>query len=75
MNARKAPTQKAPIVFDPITARSLLGDLFDSVNGGAMWRNVGGPTEHVRQMRIVDDVINVATDGGLLACSDLCLPN
>jgi PmbA protein len=39
LNPRKAATQKAPVVFEPRTARSLLGDLFDAVNGGAIYRH------------------------------------
>jgi PmbA protein len=39
LNPRKAATQKAPIVFEPRTAKSLLGDLFDAVNGGAIYRH------------------------------------
>jgi PmbA protein len=38
LNARKVPTQKAPIVFDPRTARSLIGDIFDAVAGDAIYR-------------------------------------
>jgi PmbA protein len=39
LNARKIATRKAPILFEPRAARSLLGDLFDAVNGGAIYRH------------------------------------
>lgn len=39
LNPRKIATQKAVIVFEPRTARALLGDLFDAVNGGAIYRH------------------------------------
>ncbi|HSP68284.1 MAG TPA: metallopeptidase TldD-related protein, partial [Bryobacteraceae bacterium] len=39
LNPRKVPTQKVPVIFEPRTARSLLGDLFDAVNGGAIYRH------------------------------------
>jgi PmbA protein len=39
LNPRKAATQKAPVIFEPRTARSLLGDLFDAVNGSAIYRH------------------------------------
>ena len=39
LNPRKAVTQKVPIVFEPRTARMILGDLFDAVNGGAIYRH------------------------------------
>lgn len=38
LNPRKVATQKAPVIFEPRTARSLLGDLFDAVNGSAVYR-------------------------------------
>jgi PmbA protein len=38
LNARKVPTQKAPVIFEPRTARALLGEIFDTVNGGAIYR-------------------------------------
>ncbi|MFO0684421.1 MAG: TldD/PmbA family protein [Sandaracinus sp.] len=38
LGARKVPTQEAPVVFDPDTARSLLGMLAGCISGGAIWR-------------------------------------
>lgn len=38
LNPRKVDTQKAVIVFEPRTSRSLLGDFFDAVNGSAIYR-------------------------------------
>jgi PmbA protein len=39
LNPRKVPTQKVPVIFEPRTARMLLGDLFDAVDGGAIYRH------------------------------------
>jgi len=39
LNPRKVPTQKVPVIFEPRTARNLLGDRFDAVNGGAIYRH------------------------------------
>jgi PmbA protein len=39
LNPRKGGDAKAPMIFEPRTARSLLGDLFDAVNGGAIYRH------------------------------------
>ena len=39
LNARKVPTQKVPVVFEPRTARALLGDIFDAVNGSSIYRH------------------------------------
>ncbi len=38
LHARKAPTQKAPVVFESRVARSLLGHIFEAVNGDAVYR-------------------------------------
>lgn len=38
LNPRKVPTQKVPIIFDQLTARSLLGDIFDAVAGDSIYR-------------------------------------
>jgi PmbA protein len=39
LNARKVPTQKVPVIFEPRTAGNLLGDIFGAVNGGAIYRH------------------------------------
>jgi PmbA protein len=39
LNPRKVATQKAPVVFEPRTARSLLGDLFDAVDGSVVYKH------------------------------------
>ena len=38
LNARKVPTQKVPVIFEPRTARQILGDIFDAVNGSSIYR-------------------------------------
>jgi PmbA protein len=61
LNPRKIPTQKAAILFEPRTARSLLGDLFDAVNGGAIYRHASflagklGEKIAAEALTIVDD--------------------
>lgn len=45
-----------------------------SVDAGAKWQNVKGPEKGIRQLLIVDDAINAATDNGLFRCVSLCLP-
>jgi len=39
LNARKVPTQKVPVIFEPRTAGQFLGDIFGAVNGGAIYRH------------------------------------
>ena len=38
LGARKIPTCQVPIVFDPLSGRSLLNHIFDAVAGGAIYR-------------------------------------
>ena len=39
LGARKVKTQRVPIVFDPLVAGSLLGHVFEAVNGDAIYRH------------------------------------
>ncbi len=71
LNPRKIATQKAPIVFEPRTARTLLGDLFDAVNGSAVYRRASflagklGETIACENLTVIDD----ATMPGLFGSS------
>jgi len=38
LGARRVPTQQAPIVFAPETARTLIGSIFEAASGDAIWR-------------------------------------
>ena len=38
LGAKKVPTQKAPVVFDPRVARSLLDSIFDAISGDSVYR-------------------------------------
>jgi PmbA protein len=38
LGARKIPTCEAPVIFDPMTARVLLGHIFEAVSGSAIYR-------------------------------------
>ena len=55
-------------------AVSTASGVWISVDAGAKWQNVGGPAQGVRQILIVDEAINVATDSGLFRCASLCQP-
>ena len=71
LNPRKVPTQKVPVIFEPRTARNLLGDLFDAVNGGAIYRHASflagklGEKIASEALTIIDD----ATMPGLFGSS------
>jgi PmbA protein len=38
LGARKVPTQKAPVIFEPRAARSLLDNIFDAISGDSIYR-------------------------------------
>jgi PmbA protein len=71
LNPRKVPTQKVPVIFEPRTARMLLGDLFDAVNGGAIYRHASflagklGEKVASEALTVIDD----ATMPGLFGSS------
>jgi PmbA protein len=71
LNPRKIATQKAPVIFDPLTARRLLAEFFDAVNGGAIYRHASflvgklGETIASGALTVVDD----ATLPGLFGTS------
>lgn len=64
LGARKAPTQKAPVVFESRVARGLLDHLFDAVNGGAVYRNASFLAGKLGQ-KIAPDNITVIDDATL----------
>ncbi|MCZ2148697.1 MAG: TldD/PmbA family protein [Bryobacterales bacterium] len=61
LHARKVPTQKAPILFEPQVARSLLGDIFDAVAGDSIYRKASflagklGERVASKNVTVVDD--------------------
>ena len=71
LGARKVATQKVPVVFDPLTARSLLGNIFDAVDGDAIYRGASflagklGERIAAENVTIIDD----ATLPGLFGTS------
>ena len=38
LGARKAATQKVPVVFDPMVSQSIVGHIFSAVTGEAIWQ-------------------------------------
>jgi len=61
LDARKIATCQIPIVFDPLTARSLLNHLFDAVAGNSIYRRSSflvdkiGQTIAAPEITVVDD--------------------
>ncbi len=61
LGAVKMETQKVPVIFEPRTARTLLGNLFDAVQGGAIYRQASflagklGEKIAVSNFTLIDD--------------------
>jgi PmbA protein len=62
LGARKISSCHVPVVFDPETARSLLGHLFEAVRGDAIYRQASFLAGKLGQ-RIASDVVTVLDDG------------
>jgi len=61
LNPRKVATQKAPVIFEPRTARALLGELCDAVNGGAIYRDASFLAGKLGE-RIGSDALTIVDD-------------
>ena len=71
LGARKVKTSQVPVIFDPLTARTLVKHIFDAVSGDAIYRHrsflVGQIGQRVagENVTIVDDARRI---GGLGSC-------
>jgi PmbA protein len=69
LGARRVPTQKAPIVFAPEVARTLIASVFDAASGDAIWRGASflagrlNETIGAPDLTIVDDNIMLLPTG------------
>jgi PmbA protein len=61
LNPRKILTQKAPVIFEPRTARALLGDLFDAVHGSSIYRQASFLTGKLGE-KIASEELTVIDD-------------
>jgi PmbA protein len=61
LGSRKVPTQKAPVVFEPRVARSLLAHLFEAVSGDSLYQEASflhgklGQSVAAPHVNIIDD--------------------
>ena len=62
LGARKVSTCQVPVVFDPETARSLLGHVFDAVRGDAIYRSASFLTGKLHQ-KIANENVTILDDG------------
>jgi PmbA protein len=64
LGARKVATQKVPVIFDPQTARSLLGNIFDAVEGDAIYRQASFLAGKLGE-RVASENVTIIDDGTL----------
>ena len=62
LNAVKVETRKAPVVFEPRTARSLLDNLFEAVHGMLIYRNESFLAGKLGQ-KVAHENVTVVDDG------------
>ena len=65
LNARRVPTQKAPIVFSAEIARSVMGNVFDAANGDAIYRSASFFAGMLGE-QVAGENITVIDDGTLM---------
>jgi PmbA protein len=64
LGARKVPTQKVPVIFDSVTARSLLGNIFEAVEGDSIYRKASFLEGKLGE-RVASENVTVVDDGGI----------
>ena len=62
LGAVKVDTQKVPVIFEPRVARSLLGNLFDAVEGRAIYRQASFLAGKLGE-KVADERITLIDDG------------
>jgi len=64
LGARKVPTQKVPVIFDSVTARSLIGNIFEAVEGDSIYRKASFLAGKLGE-RVASGHVTVIDDGGM----------
>ena len=65
LGARQIKTQRAPIVFSPEIAQSVIGNIFDAANGDAIYRNASFFSGMLGE-QVAGENITVIDDGTLI---------
>ncbi|HTC90760.1 MAG TPA: TldD/PmbA family protein [Bryobacteraceae bacterium] len=64
LGARKIPTQNVPVIFDSVTARSLIGNIFDAVEGNSIYRKSSFLAGKLGE-RVASENVTVIDDGSI----------
>jgi PmbA protein len=62
LGARKVETQRVPVVFEPRTARSLLGSIFEAVHGESVYRQASFLAGKLGE-KVATETLTVIDDG------------
>ena len=62
LGARKVPTARVPVVFEPLVARSLVENIFEAVNGDAIYRGASFLAGKLGE-QVAGSNVNVIDDG------------
>jgi PmbA protein len=69
LGARQVKTQKAPVVFSPEIARSIIGNIFDAANGDSIYRNASFFSGLLGE-QVAGENITVVDDGTMVFDGD-----
>jgi PmbA protein len=61
LNPRKVATQKVPVIFEPRTARSLVGEVFDAVNGSSIYRGASFLVDKLGE-KVASELVTIVDD-------------
>jgi len=64
LGARKIPTQNVPVIFDSVTARSLIGNIFEAVEGNSIYRKASFLAGKLGE-RVASENVTVIDDGSI----------
>ncbi len=64
LGSRKVTTQKVPVVFDALTARSLISNIFEAVDGEAIYRKASFLAGKLGE-RVASENVTIIDDGTL----------
>lgn len=62
LGARKVETQRVPVIFEPRTARTLLGNIFEAVHGDSIYRHASFLADKLGQ-KVATENLTVIDDG------------
>ncbi len=66
LGARKISTRQVPVIFDPLSARSLMGHIFEAVSGSAIYRRSSFLVDHIGKT-VASPEVSIVDDARMMA--------